>query len=205
MAFLYTDPKILATLRGDESHPIFTFVEIYYKSSTEGLFITTAPYDVDDVADINGSWQTWDSSLLKGVSTPARTGNVTQEIQRVELVNPLDYQFATASNDLGAELDKYTIHNKRVVISSYLFDSDTFQFITSEPIVRSDGIIKSRSEDTREGTIILEVSNSFGKLDGLKELRTNPSSLKRRSPDDTCFDKAGKSIDRISVQWGVGA
>jgi hypothetical protein len=214
MAFLFTNTDILDTLRGDAAHPIYNFVEIHVTGLgnwSNGIFLTdfvcnVEPGDGYQVADKDGVYRTWYSDLLKGVSTPARTGNVTQEIQRLQIAQGLSYQFADASEDiltaLGAEY-----HNAPIRVSAYMQDPNNQDFITSEPILRSNGIIKALSRNVKENTIDIEFSNSFGKLDGLKELRTTPGSLYRRTPvgadNDTSFDKANIDIDGNILKWGV--
>ena len=213
MAFLFQNPFILATLRGNESYPIYNFVEIHVSgldtgAFAGGVFLTDFESDIDPaspiaVEDKDGVKRNWYSDLLSGVSPPAKTGNVTQEIQRLEIAQGLDYQFADAFDDVITAMGN-SYHNAPIRVSSYLQHPETFQMITDEPIMRSNGIIKSLSRSVKDSKITVEFSNSFGKLDGLKELRTNRGSLDRRDSNDTCFDKSGEEIDAQLLKWGVG-
>lgn len=203
MAFLFTDTDVIDTLRGDFSHPIYNFVEIGIVSSVypSGIYLTSFHSDTDAVLSKSGATVTWDSNFLGNITPPARTGNVTQEIQKLELKQGLNGQYSGAGDDLLTALGA-NFHNAPITISSILFKPNG-TFATSEPITRTNGLIKSVSRSVKDNTVVLEFSNSFGKLDGLNELRTTPGSLERRSPTDTSFDKAGTSIDRVMLKWGV--
>jgi hypothetical protein len=205
MAFLFNDPDVIATLRGDDHHPIYNFVEIGVVSTAypSGIYLTSFESDVSGTTlpDKNsGTSHTWDSRFLGNIAPPARTGNVTQEIQKLELNQGLG-SFTEAYADLLTAMGA-NFHNAPIVITSLLLKPNG-TFATSEPITRTNGIIKSLSRNVKDNTVVVEFSNSFGKLDGLNELRTTPGSLDRRSSSDTSFDKAGTSIDRVMLKWGV--
>lgn len=212
MAFLFQNQYILENLRGDANYPVYNFVEIHVNglaggAFADGIFLTDFESDVTPtspiaVEDKDGVLRTWYADLLGGVTAPARTGNVTQEIQRLEIMQGLDYQFADAYDDVLTAMGS-NYHNAAIRVSSYMQSPEDFQLITAEPILRSNGVIKSISRSVKDNKIVVEFSNSFGKLDGLKELRTNPGSLDRRDPTDTCFDKSGAEIDAQMLKWGV--
>ena len=249
MAFLFTEPDILNTIRGNASYPVYNFVEIHISSDMfpNGLFLTDFEsditgsinsytiWDVDttkwydpsdesiwDVNEENGvsvaeievpdkynTPQTWYSDLLGGISTPARTGNITQEIQRLKIAQGLSGRWLNASEDILTGLGA-NFHNCEIVVSSYMYGSGN-NLILNEPMFRSNGIIKSVSRDVKSTNTVIEFSNSFGKLDGLKELRTTPGSLYRRTPsvggvrdvDDGAFDSASLNVDAHLLNWGV--
>ena len=218
MAFLFTNKEIIDTLRGDAHRPIYNFVDIDVTSDTypDGLFLTD--FDTDVMLRSNGILEPdypessssveriYRSNYLGAINPPARTGNVTQEIQRLQLIQGLDAGFSNASADILTALGE-DFHNAKVRIVSYLFDS-AGEFVQDEPIMATNGIIKSLSRDVKNNAVIVEFSNSFGKLDGLKELRTTPGSLYRRTLDgqlnDTSFDKANVDIDGNILKWGIG-
>jgi len=207
MAFLFQDQEIIDTLRGDAHRPIYNFVAIYVTSDVypNGLFLTDFDNDVI-VDDIDGNSQSWISGYLGAINPPARTGNVTQEIQRLQIIQGLDAGFSNASEDIITALGE-DFHNAKLKVVSYLFGSNG-QLKTNEPIMATNGLIKSVSRDVKNSALVVEFSNSFGKLDGLQELRTTPGSLKRRTltgeTPDTSFDKANIDIDGNILKWGIG-
>jgi len=209
MAFLFKNPIVLQTLKGEASYPIYNFLEIRIASPLwpEGVYLTDFTSKIekaDGLLSSSGTPQDWHPHLLGSITTPARTGNITQEIQKVELKQGLGYQytnFGGLADIVAAMGDSY--HNADTSISSYIYDHRTAKFIVDEPIMRTNGLIKSVSRNIRDESVVIEISNSFGKLDGLNELRTTPGSLERRNKEDTSFAKAGTSIDRVMLKWGV--
>ena len=209
MAALFTNPHILANLRREANNPIYTFVEIGVSSDVfpDGIYLTSFPEDILPTGLItvprkDGSFPRWTSDLLEGVSAPSRTGGITQEIQKLEIAQGLSYQYSDAYKDILTALGG-SYHNAPVRVSIYVQDPNTQQMILNEPISRSNGIIKSVSRSIRSESIIIEFSNSFGKLDGLNELRTTSGSIHRRDKADTCFEKAAKVADRVALEWGT--
>jgi hypothetical protein len=210
MAFLYTNQEVLDYLRGDnEDADLYWFIEIYTgvsgNSDYNDIYLTSYPEDItvsDNLASSKNVAVLWESNLLGGVSTPSRTGNVSQEIQRLSIAQGLDSAYGNAQDDLLRRIGP-AFHNAEIVMSLLLQPYGS-SIITSEPIIRTDGIIKSVTRDTSsEDEVVIDFSNSFGKLDSINELRTSPGSIKRRNELDTCFDKAAKSLKRTTYDWGV--
>jgi hypothetical protein len=203
MAFLFTDKEIIDTLRGDDFRPIYNFVSIFTPANEhpyKAFHFTDFDCDVT-VKDISGVERDYLANYLGPIAPPARTGNVTQEIQRLQLKQGLNAGYSNASEDILTMLGK-NFHNAKLRIVSYLLGSNG-QLKTQEPIMANNGLIKSISRDIKNEALTIEFSNSFGKLDGLKELRTTPGSLKRRYPDDTSFDKANLDIEGHILKWGI--
>jgi hypothetical protein len=190
----YTNPAILPALISGDYYG-FIFIDIgLTEIGFPPLYFTSYPEDII----FNGHWYL--NAVLKGTDTPARTGNVTQEVQTIIFAQGLSARFADSADDLILTLGNQ-FHNAPVIIN-YHIQTDAAGLIT-EPIMRSEGLLKSAQRSVKEGEVRLEVSNAFGKLDGLNELRTTRGSLQRRNKADTSFDRADIKTDNVILDWGI--
>jgi len=200
--FEYTDPDILAGLQGGHDYVLHQFVEIKVEDSVylTSYMIDVVPSEIS-IANEAGIPVTWISGLLTGVSTPAKSGNITQEIQTLSVGNAIGAQYGSASEDFLRRLGE-NFHGARLIFSAYMQPIDG-SIITSQPLVRNTGIIKGLQRSIQTDEVAITFSNSFGKLDGINELRTTPGSIKRRNKEDTSFDKAFKGLKRVTLKWGT--
>jgi len=200
--YTYTDPDIITGLQGGHNYVLHQFVEIQVETP---IYLTSYMVDVEpadiSIANEAGTPVTWVSGLLSGVSTPAKSGNITQEVQTLSIGQGIGSQYGGASTDF-LRLMGDGFHGARIIFSAYLQPVDG-SVVTSEPLVRNSGIVKGLQRNVLQDEINLTFSNSFGKLDGLNELRTTPGSLKRRNKDDTSFDRAFKGLKRVTLNWGT--
>ena len=212
MAYSFTEPDVLNTLRGVTDYPVYQFVEIHTRDSNsqdKPLLFTNfdSAVGIDEVAPqyaVADSNAAWIPDFIHGVSAPARTGDVTQEVQRIEFRQSLDYMFTNEGDDLISGLGYF--HNARIVCSGYVFGS-TNTFITNDPIFRTFGLVKKLNATERDGAVILEASSTFGKLQTVKEMVTTPDSINKfldhDEAKDTSFDNAGTKHDRSALEWGT--
>jgi len=215
MAYAFTDVEVMRFLREEVAHPVYQFVEIKLAVPNSGGITDfcftnftaelSAKREVDPI--IATGARVWYNQYLEGVSAPARSGEVTQEVQRFQFKQALDYAFSDADDDLLTALGFF--HNAEVVCSAYVFvanDADPWK--TDDPLYRTYGLVKSASRDLPTGDIVLETTSSFGKLQNIKEMRTTPASLNKyvgtSNTFDTSFDKAGTKHDREALEWGTG-
>jgi hypothetical protein len=209
MAHAFTQPDVIDSLRGNVAHPTYQFVELQTQEGYKSFFLTnftdTVPIaDVPTVLNDQSGKTVWSPDYLDGVSAPARTGEVSQEVQRIQFKQALDYQFTDASEDLVTALGAF--HNGKVVVTAYVFSLTTNEFLHTDPVYRTYGLIKSVSRSTDDGGVVIETTSSFGKLNNVKELVTTPASLHKYTfgwPDPT-FDNAGTKHDRQALEWGTG-
>lgn len=212
MAYSFTEPDVLNTLRGVTDYPVYQFIEIHTTNSdSDPVSLLYTNFDsavsVVEVAPqyaVSDPDAVWVPDYIHGVSAPARTGDVTQEVQRIEFRQSLDYMFKNEGDDLISGLGYF--HNARVVCSGYVFGSAN-EFITTDPIFRTFGLVKKLSATERDGAVILEASSTFGKLQTVKEMVTTPDSINKfldyNDIKDTSFDNAGTKHDRSALEWGT--
>ena len=212
MAYSFTEPDVLNTLRGVTDYPVYQFVEIHTVdaySQPKSLLFTNfdSPVDITKVVPqypVSGPLTSWTPDYIHGVSAPARTGDVTQEVQRIEFRQSLDYMFTNDGEDLISNLGYF--HNAKIVCSGYVFGSSN-AFITADPVFRTFGLVKKLNATERDGAVILEASSTFGKLQTVKEMVTTPDSLNKflsyDEARDSSFDNAGTKHDRSALEWGT--
>jgi hypothetical protein len=215
MAYAFTDPEVIKALRGVVAHPTYQFVEVKTKvvdSATgqvaDRLYLftnfTSAVSTLEVPSQLDSSVDSeWIPEYIDGVSAPARTGEVTQEVQRVEFKQALNYQFSDAGEDILTALGLF--HNAEVICSAYVNANGSWK--TTDPIYRTYGLVKSMAREVDSGGVIMETTSSFGKLQNVKELSTSPESLNKFIDNpirDTSFDDAGKKHDREALEWGTG-
>ena len=126
MAYAFTDTDVMDVLRGTVAHPVYQFVEIKLavpnsNNITDFLFtnFTSEIPESTVPAIVATSGTTWFNQYLDGVSAPSRSGEVTQEVQRFQFKQALDYAFSDADEDLLTALGFF--HNAEVVCSAYVF------------------------------------------------------------------------------------
>lgn len=210
MAYSFTDQDVLDTLRGVSEYPVYQFVEIHnpMKSFLFSNFDAQVSTSVvpSQYTTANGE-ALWFPDFIHGVSAPARTGDITQEVQRIEFRQALDYMFEPQDGDLEDDLISGLgyFHNAKIVCSGYVYGSNGF--ITSDPIYRTFGLVKKLSATERDGAVVLEATSTFGKLQTVKEMVTTPDSLNKYlnygESKDTSFDNAGTKHDRSALEWGT--
>ena len=190
----YTDPAILPGLRdGDVS--LFTFVRIALAEiGFNDLLVTDYP------SDVNYGGLTYKAELLAGVERAPRTGNLTQEVQRILIGQGLSSFFADSIDDVIRKMGNKW-HNTPVTVD-ILMETDS-GLITSEPVIRNEGILKSMARSGRDNQVVIEFSNAFGRIDLLKELRTSTGSLARYNKEDTSFDRASEESTQRLLEWGT--
>jgi len=139
----------------------------------------------------------YEPELIKSLDPPAKTGTITQEIQRILISQPLGREDDSAEfiNRLG---NKY--YAARMNIRTYLEINNQIYF--DEPVNASEGMLKSVSRNLSSNDVVLEFTNSYGKLDMVRALQTTEGSIKRFKADDTSFDKASTSISQRVLEWG---
>lgn len=202
MAFKYSQ-TVLNCLNGTTPFQVYTFVDIMVESpGVSNLYYTTYPSNIQ-ITNASGTPNIWYiADLLKGVSTPPRTGSVTQEVQRIEIAQGLGIGWEDDTLDIIPALGN-SFHNKKILFRTLIeLDIDNTDVLTNESIISTDGIIKGISRSVKEDSVIIEFSNSFGKLAQVNELRTTPGSVKRRNPSDTSFDRAHLEAKFVMQDWG---
>ena len=136
--------------------------------------------------------------LLKGVESPPKTGNVSQEIQRIAIAQALGL-WDDPAEFIVRMGNKF--HGARIVVSTYIEIDDAIEW--DEPINTSEGIVKGISRNLSSQDVVVEFTNTYGKLDMIKSLRTNQGSIQRLNKGDTSFDKASVDIGQRTIEWGV--
>jgi len=209
MAYAFTETDVIDSLRGNVAHPIYQFVEIRTNDGAKSFFLNnfTDTVPLSEVAPVleAGGETLWFPDYLDGISAPSRTGEVSQEVQRIQLKQALDYQFIDSSEDVLTGLGYF--HNAEVVCTAYVFSLNSQNWMTADPVFRTYGLVKSASRTTSDGGVTLETTSSFGKLNNVKELVTTPASLNKYvagDVKDTSFDNAGTKHDRQALEWGTG-
>ena len=190
----YTDPAILSGLR-DGNVSLFTFVRIALAEiGFNDLLVTDYP------SDVNYGGLTYKAELLAGVERAPRTGNLTQEVQRILIGQGLSSFFADSIDDVIRKMGNKW-HNTPVTVD-ILMETDS-GLITSEPVIRNEGILKSMARSGSDNQVVIEFSNAFGRIDLLKELRTSTGSLARYNKEDTSFDRASEESTQRLLEWGT--
>ena len=208
MAHVFSD-KVIDTLRGKNDNPIYHFLEIItidksFLFTTFDGEVTDAEVPAQHLDSVSGSY--WLSSYITGVSAPARTGDITQEVQRFEFKQALDFAFNNAGDDLISSLGYF--HNARTICSAYIHDGANWVI---DPISRTYGLVKKLNATEREGLVVLETTSTFGKLQTVKEMVTTPDSLNKyiefidiqTMGKDSSFNNAGSKHDRSALEWGT--
>ena len=190
----YTDPAILSGLR-DGNVSLFTFVRIALAEiGFNDLLVTDYP------SDVNYGGLTYKAELLAGVERAPRTGNLTQEVQRILIGQGVSSFFADSIDDVIRKMGNKW-HNTPVTVD-ILMETDS-GLITSEPVIRNEGILKSMARSGSDNQVVIEFSNAFGRIDLLKELRTSTGSLARYNKEDTSFDRASEESTQRLLEWGT--
>jgi hypothetical protein len=152
----------------------------------------------------------YEPELFKGMEPPPKTGNVSQEIQRIIISQPLGREEDPAEFvvRLGNRYHGATIRIRSFVEleNELLVDSINGNPTPGDrktPVVFSDGIIKSISRSHANSEMIIEFTNSYGKLDSIKSLRTTEGSIKKFDVSDTSFNAASIDITQRLIEWGT--
>ena len=181
---------------------LYTFIEINLTEvGFSSLYFTDYPTDYE----LNGN--TYVADQISGVTTPPKTGQIAQEVQRLVFAQGLSWgvwegnQFPDASGDI-IKLFGNNFHAADIITEMYVKPADA-ALITTEPVIRAEGIIKSLSRNAESDEVIVEYTNAFGKLDTLREMRTTPGSLRRYNVEDTTFDSAHKTVSKNVIEWGT--
>ena len=144
---------------------------------------------------------------IKGITTPPKTGQIAQEVQRMVFAQGLSWGIWDGNNfpDAAGDIIKLfgnNFHAAKIVTESYVQPANG-SLIETAPVIRAEGIIKSISRNAEADEVIVDYTNAFGKLDTLRELRTTPGSLRRRDTEDTTFDSAHKNVSKNLLEWGT--
>ena len=190
--------------------PVYNFVDIYLdgpqtlsNSGDLSFFADIHICDwirqiVDDSAEEHVSTTvSYTSDLLKGIEAPARTGNVTQEVQKLVIAQTLGLWDDPAEfvNRLGNKF-----HGATIVVRNLLEINDAIAW--DQPLNRSEGIIKGISRSLSSDDVTIEFTNTYGKLDTIKEFSTNIGSIKKFKEGDTSFDRASVDANNKITNWG---
>jgi len=211
MAHYFADDRVVKGLSGQYPFSTYLFVDIMVYNpeltvNPDGcIYITTWPHDITTPNASGDQPSTiYEPDLLDTVSPPARTGLVTQEIQRFQIAQGLSANWVNAGFDfirlLGADYHNSTIYFRAIMVPHDGLDET---LIMDEPIIRTEGLLKGITRSVKDNTVTVEFSNSFGKLNQLNELRTTPGSLKRRDKEDTSFDRAHLDVNKKVLDWGI--
>lgn len=178
-----------AALRSPEPQ-LFTFIDIN---------VSPPIYLTDYHGDTRIARRRYIASLLKAVTPPPRTGTVTQEVQKIAVVEALNgFTAMDFMSTLGG-----AYHGAPVIVRTLVVGLNG-ELLTyeSQVVTRSEGLLKGAVRDVQNSQVILEITNSYGQLDMIKELRTTRGSLARWAPNDTSFDQADAVDDNIVLEWG---
>lgn len=196
MAFRYSDPYILQALKSGDIHT-YNFVEIgLTEEGFNPIHITDYP------EDITLSGITYNSALLKSVAPPPKSGELSQEIQRIEISNVMSELYGNRSSDLIIALGNKW-HGAPCIVKTYVWNQDTNQIIEDDPLNISRGILKTAVRGASDDTVVLDIIGTFSQLGLIQELRTSPGSLRARNKEDTSFDRAGNELKDITLEWGT--
>ena len=198
MAHNFTDLDIYAALAGNKDFTMYVFIDIMVKTP---IYLTTFPSDVTIANASTGAASLYYSQWIQGVNPPARTGNVSQEIQRFTVAQGLGANFGDASLDFIRLLGD-DFHNSMCYVRT-LISTDEKGLIVNSPISRTEGLLKGITRSVNSNNVTIEFSNSFGKLNQVNELRTTSGSIKRRNSEDTCFDRCHIETEKHLVDWGI--
>ena len=176
-----------------EGHPLTYFPDIHLCD-----WIRSIP-NVDTIDEEGNTVQvTYEAELLKAMEPPAKTGNVTQEVQRLLISQPLGREEDPAEFVIRVG---NRFHNALITVRSIIEIEDELYF--TQPVEYGEGLIKSVARNNSNAEVVIEFTNSYGKLSNVKALRTTQGSVKRFKPTDTCFNKASIDIGARIIEWGT--
>ncbi len=139
------------------------------------------------------------SNRLKNVDPPAQSNRINQASQRIEVIEALN-DFAT--DDLISRLGDY--YGAKVIARAFVVGlSGSLLMSEEDTFMRSEGFLIHVARSRGGRSVVLEVSNSYGKLDAVKELRTTRGSMIARAPGDTSFDRAAAVDNNSVLEWGT--
>lgn len=217
MAIEFTDEVAdLLQASANDSLPIFNFIDIYLDGPQDLSTVNDSTFfpDIhicdwieDAIDDVESSPSIYYyADLLKGVEKPPKTGNVSQEIQRVVISQALGLwddpaEFVTRMGD--------RFHTAEIRVRSCLDMSgysgvwaETNPINFQDPVYTGSGLVKSVSRSNNDQDVVVEFTNSYGKLDITRTLRTTRGSLQKRNKLDTSFDKAAINLITRTLNWG---
>ncbi len=135
---------------------------------------------------------------MASMAPPPRTGKVTQDVQTILVAEALsDF----SANDFISRLGNY--HGATVITRTFIVGVSG-QLLTgaNQVFMRSEGIIHHVFRPKGAIEVAIRVSNSYGRINTIKELRTTKGSLKRHDSTSTAFDNADAVTDKIAQEWG---
>lgn len=189
----YTDPRIFAALT-DGEYFLYHFIDINLtEPGFPPIYLTTYPSDIT----VWGHY--YSASVVGGVERPPKSGSLTQEVQKITVNQALSDGFTDSALDIIRLLGN-NYHNAPVSITTLMQIGDE---LILEAVVKSDGIFKNAQRSAKDGVVVMEFSNAFGKLDTVKELNTTPGSLARRDRGDTSFSRASIKVTKRTLDWGT--
>ena len=165
---------------------LYNFVEID---------VATPIYLTDYHADYDLDGDTYTSSVLKSVEQPARTGGLSQEVQKLAVIEALN---GYTSTDFISQLGDYY---GAAVYMRVLCEGSTGLFTTqADWLWHTRGYLKKAYR--RKDAVVLEIISGSEQLSLKRELRTTKGSIDRFSKTDTCFNRAASVNDTITLEWG---
>ena len=184
---------------------LYNFVEIILtEPGFDSLYLTDyyATIDSSHPNYVDLGSHDWISGSLEAITPPPKTGEVSQEVQRIAIAQGLGRYYNTnhANDYLSLLGNQY--HGAPCNLWGYVFDSTNNLLIVSDPFYHSAGTLKSVSRSMDDSQVIIEMNNAFGKMDIVRDLRTSTGSIIRRAEEDTCFDRAYKNMSRETLNWG---
>lgn len=191
---VYKDARIRRGLEnGDVSYYVFLKIELL-EEGFESLRFT------DYASNYYIDFELYIASVFKEVEIAPRTGQLGQEVQKLQLAQGLSSRFEDTEFDIIKRLGN-KFHNAPVTLTTYMQVGD--ELLIDEPVFRSEGLVKSIARSVENNEVIIEFTNAFGRLDFTRDLRTSTGSLQRFDPSDTSFDRATDEVSNRVLEWGV--
>jgi hypothetical protein len=162
------------------------------------IMVTPSIHLTDWDGDIEIDGVTYVAGLIRTIDPPKRSRKVNQGSQRIEIVETLN---AFTADDFITSLGDY--YGATVVARSFIRGLND-QLLTDPIDVfhRNEGLLMHAAKARGGQSIVLDISNSYGKLDQLKELRTTRGSMIARNPNDSSFNRADGITDNSVLEWG---
>jgi hypothetical protein len=152
--------------------------------------------DYHDDFEVDGN--TYTAGEFASMAPPPRSGKVTQDVQTILVAEALN-SFTTS--DFISRLGDY--YGATVIARTFIVGvSGALLTGAGQTFMRSEGIIHHVYRPRGAMEVAIDVSNSYGRINTIKELRTTRGSLSRIDNTSTAFDRADAVTDQVAVEWG---